>query len=55
VEALSVETDVSRAESVEALAAAAVERFGGVDLVCSNAGVATRCDPWFGLLSAWSG
>src|SRR5262245_14820103 len=32
VEVLSVETDVSRAESVLAMAAAAVERFGGVDL-----------------------
>lgn len=53
VEALSVETDVSRAESVEALAVAAVERFGGVDLVCNNAGVSTRCDPWSGPLSTW--
>jgi NAD(P)-dependent dehydrogenase (short-subunit alcohol dehydrogenase family) len=53
VEALSVETDVSRAESVEALAAVAVERFGGVDLVCNNAGVSTRADPWLGPLSTW--
>jgi NAD(P)-dependent dehydrogenase (short-subunit alcohol dehydrogenase family) len=53
VEALGVETDVSRAESVQALAEAAVERFGGVDIVCNNAGVSSSGDPWFGPLSTW--
>jgi NAD(P)-dependent dehydrogenase (short-subunit alcohol dehydrogenase family) len=53
VEALSVETDVSKAESVQALAKAAVERFGGVDIVCNNAGVSSPGDPWFGPLSTW--
>ncbi len=43
VEALSVETEVRWAESVEALATVAVVRFGGVDLV--GAGVSTRGDP----------
>lgn len=37
--ALGVVTDVRSPESVQALAQAAVERFGKVDLVCSNAGV----------------
>jgi len=40
-EALGVPTDVSRRESVEALADAAVKRFGAVHVVCNNAGVAT--------------
>ncbi len=37
--ALGAVTDVRQPESVQALAQAAVERFGGVDLLCSNAGV----------------
>lgn len=37
--ALAVRTDVSRAADVEALARAAVARFGGVHVVCNNAGV----------------
>ena len=31
----------------------AVDRFGAVHVVCNNAGVASRADPWFGPLSAW--
>ena len=31
----------------------AVDRFGGVHVVCNNAGVAPRGDAWFGPLSAW--
>ena len=38
-ETLGVRTDVSDADAVEALAAAAYERFGGAQLVCLNAGV----------------
>lgn len=38
---LPVRTDVTAPESVEALAASAAERFGGVHVVCNNAGVAT--------------
>ncbi|MFD5007662.1 SDR family NAD(P)-dependent oxidoreductase [Streptomyces mutabilis] len=34
-----VRTDVSRAEDVEALARATLDRFGGVHVVCNNAGV----------------
>ena len=38
---LTIPTDVTRLDSVRALAAAAAERFGGVHIVCNNAGVAT--------------
>lgn len=38
---LAVPTDVTRLESVQALAAAARKHFGAVHLVCNNAGVAT--------------
>jgi NAD(P)-dependent dehydrogenase (short-subunit alcohol dehydrogenase family) len=38
-EALAVTTDVTDSDSVETLAAAALERFGGVHVVCNNAGV----------------
>jgi NAD(P)-dependent dehydrogenase (short-subunit alcohol dehydrogenase family) len=38
---LTVPTDVTRLESVRALAAAITARFGGVHIVCNNAGVAT--------------
>lgn len=37
--ALCVPTDVTRPESVDALADAAYERFGAVHLLCNNAGV----------------
>lgn len=54
VEALAVHTDVGDSAAVEALAGAAVERFGSVHVVCNNAGVASSADPWFGPLSAWT-
>ena len=38
--ALAVRTDVSRAADVAALADAAYARFGGVHVLCNNAGVA---------------
>ncbi|MCU0269304.1 MAG: SDR family NAD(P)-dependent oxidoreductase [Acidimicrobiales bacterium] len=53
VETLAVRTDVSEAAQVEELARAAWDRFGGVHLVCNNAGVAATADPWLGPLSAW--
>ncbi|MGZ6725659.1 MAG: SDR family NAD(P)-dependent oxidoreductase, partial [Solirubrobacteraceae bacterium] len=52
--ALAVHTDVSDVAAVEALAGAAVERFGSVHVVCNNAGVGSKADPWFGPLSAWT-
>jgi NAD(P)-dependent dehydrogenase (short-subunit alcohol dehydrogenase family) len=39
-EVMTVPTDVTSLESVGALADAAERRFGGVDIVCNNAGVA---------------
>jgi NAD(P)-dependent dehydrogenase (short-subunit alcohol dehydrogenase family) len=50
---LAVPTDVSDEAAVNALAAAAVDRFGAVHVACNNAGVASDADPWFGPLSAW--
>jgi NAD(P)-dependent dehydrogenase (short-subunit alcohol dehydrogenase family) len=38
---LGVATDVTRLDSVQALATAARQRFGAVHIVCNNAGVAT--------------
>ncbi|MEX2267062.1 MAG: SDR family NAD(P)-dependent oxidoreductase [Acidimicrobiia bacterium] len=52
-EVLGVPTDVSREEQVQALATTAVERFGGVHVVCNNAGVVSRADPWLGPTEAW--
>jgi NAD(P)-dependent dehydrogenase (short-subunit alcohol dehydrogenase family) len=51
--ALAVPTDVSDEAAVSALAAAAIDRFGAVHVVCNNAGVASLADPWFGPISAW--
>jgi NAD(P)-dependent dehydrogenase (short-subunit alcohol dehydrogenase family) len=53
VESLAVRTDVSDEDSVRALAAAAVERFGSVHVVCNNAGVESIADPWFGPVTSW--
>jgi len=50
---LAVPTDVSDEAAVNALAAAAVDRFGAVHVLCNNAGVASLADPWFGPLSGW--
>ena len=49
----TVLTDVSKQPAVEELARVTLERFGAVDVVCNNAGVAARSDPWFGPLAAW--
>jgi NAD(P)-dependent dehydrogenase (short-subunit alcohol dehydrogenase family) len=53
VDVVGVPTDVSDESSVQALAAGAMERFGAVHVLCNNAGVVARSDPWFGPLSAW--
>jgi len=53
VQTLALTTDVSDEASVQALAAATVERFGAVHVVCNNAGVESVADPWFGPISAW--
>ncbi len=46
VECLAQVTDVRHPASVERLAQVAVERFGGVHVVCNNAGVSTMGKQW---------
>lgn len=53
VKSLAVRTDVSDEGSVHALAAAALERFGSVHVVCLHAGVESTADPWFGPVTSW--
>ena len=53
VETLTVVTDVSKVEQVDALAAATIERFGAVHIVCNNAGVGGAGDPWVGPIETW--
>ena len=45
--------DVRDDDAVAGLASAAVDHFGAVHVVCNNAGVSTRADPWAGPPSAW--
>ena len=45
VPVLGVRTDVRFQEQVDALAAATLERFGRVDMICNNAGVFTMSGP----------
>ncbi len=53
VEALEVTCDVSDEAAVQALAAATIDRFGSVNVVCNNAGVSSPADPWAGPVSSW--
>lgn len=53
VEFFGVPTDVSDQAAVQALADAAFDRFGRVDLLCNNAGIATSGYLWEGPLSDW--
>jgi NAD(P)-dependent dehydrogenase (short-subunit alcohol dehydrogenase family) len=53
VQTAIVPTDVSKEAEVTALAAATLERFGDVHVVCNNAGVASLGDAWFGPFSTW--
>lgn len=52
--ALAVVTDVSQASQVEALAQAAVERFGRVDLLVNNAGVGAGSTIWESSVEDWA-
>jgi NAD(P)-dependent dehydrogenase (short-subunit alcohol dehydrogenase family) len=52
-ETLAVRTDVSKAADIDALAAATIERFGAVHIVCNNAGVTGTGDPWLGPIEGW--
>jgi NAD(P)-dependent dehydrogenase (short-subunit alcohol dehydrogenase family) len=54
VSALGVPTDVRLAEQVDALAAATLDRFGRIDVICNNAGVITFAGPtWEVPLTDW--
>jgi NAD(P)-dependent dehydrogenase (short-subunit alcohol dehydrogenase family) len=53
VEVLAVRVDVSKEAEVQDLAQQTIDRFGAVHVVCNNAGVAARADPWFGPISSW--
>jgi NAD(P)-dependent dehydrogenase (short-subunit alcohol dehydrogenase family) len=53
-EAIAVRTDVSDAAAVEALAQRTVERFGGVHVVCNNAGVGSSNSSWEEPLEDWN-
>ena len=46
-------TDVSRIDDVRSLEAAALERFGGVDVLMNNAGIGKKTDA-LGTLDAWT-
>src|SRR4051812_38510730 len=45
VNGLAVQVDVSREKDIQRLVAAATERFGAIDLFCSNAGIALGGGP----------
>lgn len=50
---ISVLTDVTKEEDVDALARAAIDKFGEVHLLCNNAGVAAGSSAWECSLSDW--
>jgi len=52
-EVLPVVCDTSLEPNVYALAQATLDRFGGAHVLCNNAGVAGRGDPWTGPMSSW--
>ena len=53
VTVLGVKTDVANPADVEALAAKAVEAFGGVHVLCNNAGVSVGGPMWEHTLDDW--
>jgi NAD(P)-dependent dehydrogenase (short-subunit alcohol dehydrogenase family) len=52
-EVIGVRTDVSDAAQVQALADAAVERFGAINIACNNAGVGAGGLSWEAPLDTW--
>lgn len=54
VEAHDVTCDVSDEDAVGRLASEAEERFGGVEVLCNNAGVSSQVDAWTGPMSSWT-
>jgi NAD(P)-dependent dehydrogenase (short-subunit alcohol dehydrogenase family) len=53
VATLAARIDVSKPEQLQELAAATIERFGHVNVLCNNAGVVAPGDPWFGGIETW--
>jgi len=53
VEVLAIRTDVSQAADVEALAEQTLAAFGGVQIVCNNAGVAVGKASWDHTIADW--
>lgn len=54
VRAIGVRTDVSKAEEVDALAARVLEEFGGVHVVCNNAGISPLGAAWENTRADWA-
>jgi NAD(P)-dependent dehydrogenase (short-subunit alcohol dehydrogenase family) len=55
VDVLGVQTDVSKPEALEKLAQETLDAFGGVHIVCNNAGVAGAWGPiWENTLDDWN-
>ena len=52
-EVLPVVCDTSLEAEVHALAQATLDRFGAAHVLCNNAGVAGKTDPWSGPMSSW--
>ncbi len=52
-EVLPFVCDTSLEPNVYALAQATLDRFGGAHVLCNNAGVAGKGDPWSGPMSSW--
>ncbi len=48
-----VVVDTALEESVQALAAKALDRYGAAHVLCNNAGVVGTGDPWTGPMSVW--
>jgi SDR family mycofactocin-dependent oxidoreductase len=51
--ALGVRADVRKRADVDALVATAIERFGRIDILCANAGIATQGHVWELTDEAW--
>jgi NAD(P)-dependent dehydrogenase (short-subunit alcohol dehydrogenase family) len=52
-EVTSLKVDTSIEADVQRLARTALERFGGAHVLCNNAGVWGKGDPWSGPISTW--
>jgi len=50
---IGVRTDVSKEGEVQHLAQETLDRFGSVHILCNNAGVVSRGDPWMGPIAGW--